>query len=175
MGKQSKKGGSKQGQKNFNKLIKERAAEKKAKKAAANAQHGTAKSGETGKSAKSDTQTQQQARAAFALKKVQSALKDLNGKPRKEFKAHASAFPAMIQMNGLGQAAAFYLSKSDRHEVLYNILSGWLTRDGQPYLGKADLLDGVTSEGLPKYLVAQAEALAFLDWVKKFANAYVRD
>lgn len=132
----------------------------------------------SGEPADSPIQAQQQVRAAFALKEVLSALDKLKTKPTKqtrEFKAHASAFPAMIQMNGLGQAAAFYLSKGDRHEMLYGILSGWLTSAGQPYDQHSDLLDGVTNSALPAYLVAQAEALALLDWVKKFANAYVRE
>lgn len=165
--------GKGEGRVNYQKQYKKEAREKKSTAPSVTVSQKPNSSGQ----ASAPIQTQQQARAAFALKEVQSALNGLKDKPkqRKEFKAHASAFPAMIQMNGLGQAAAFYLSKGDRHEMLYNILSSWLTGDGQPYQQKSGLLDGVTTGGLPEYLVAQAESLAFLDWVKKFANAYVRD
>lgn len=116
----------------------------------------------------------QQERAKYALEQVQAAVSnsDVNGK---EFKSYAAGLPAMIQMNGLGQAAAFYFSQGKTYRKLYEILSGWLTRAGQPYAGKPDLLAGITQQDMHDYRVAQAEALLLLDWVKKFAKAYVRE
>ena len=61
--------------------------------------------------------TIQQERAAFALEEVGAINKRIQeiaaGNDRdkikaSEYKSYASGFPAMIQMNGLGQAAAFY-------------------------------------------------------------------
>lgn len=118
-------------------------------------------------------QTLQQERAKYALEQVQAAL-DGNVN-RKEFKSYAASLPAMIQMNGLGQAAAFYFSQGDTYRRLYYLLSGWLTQEGQPYAGKANLLAGITQQNMYAYRVAQAEALQLLDWVKKFAKAYVRE
>lgn len=118
-------------------------------------------------------QTLQQQRAKYALEQVNAAFG--GSVNRKEFKSYASAFPAMIQMNGLGQAAAFYFSQGDTHRKLYNILSGWLVKSGQPYAGKAGLLEGITQEDMHRYRIAQAEALLLLDWVKRFAKAYVRE
>lgn len=83
----------------------------------------------------------------------------------------ANGLPAMILMNGLGQAAAFYKSKDKKHEALYQLLSDWLRRPDKPYAGK-DLLEGITSGDAGNYRAAQAEALAYLQWVKKFAKAY---
>ena len=101
---------------------------------------------------------------------------------QKEYKSYASGFPAMIQMNGLGQAAAFYRSKGAENTskgraycALYDLLSGWLTQSGQPYADFDDLLKGITEENMRAYMLAQAEALALLDWVKKFAKAYMGD
>ncbi|MEK7232193.1 MAG: type III-B CRISPR module-associated protein Cmr5 [Elusimicrobiota bacterium] len=117
-------------------------------------------------------QTHQQERAKYALQQVTQAIQDeIN---QREFKSYASGFPAMIQMNGLGQAAAFYRSQGGTHGKLYDLLSGWLRAQGQPYANK-DLLDGITSEDMRVYRIAQAEALLLLDWVKKFAKAYMRD
>lgn len=117
-------------------------------------------------------QTMQQQRAKYALEKIQNATKS------SEFLSYASAMPAMILMNGLGQTAAFYRSKSSKspaHEQLYNLLSEWLSRPEQPYAGQEDLLSGITSCDMQRYLLAQAEALALLDWVKKFAKAYMKE
>ncbi|MFH1097739.1 MAG: type III-B CRISPR module-associated protein Cmr5 [Candidatus Desantisbacteria bacterium] len=125
-------------------------------------------------------QTMQQQRAKYALEKV-TAAKDDSNINNKEYKSYASGLPAMIQMNGLGQAAAFYCSKGtgDKPEqktyrALYNLLSGWLNEPGQPYAGH-DLLEGITHGEMHTYKLAQAESLALLDWVKKFARAYMGD
>ena len=118
-------------------------------------------------------QTLQQQRAAFALTKVKSALTEPN-LSAKEFKSQAESFPAMIRMNGLGQAAAFYLSKGGAHSKLYTLLSDWLKEPHQPYSGQ-DLLAGIVENDLYAYRLAQAEALLLLDWVKKFAKAFAED
>ena len=138
-------------------------------------------------------QTIEQQRAAFALGEIRTLL-DRRGddKPfRKEFRSYASALPAMIHMNGLGQAAAFCRAKGGTYGQLYEILSRWMVRDGQPFqrdlgletehglarLGDDraddDLLAGIVSSDMYHYRVAQAEALALLGWVKKFALAFM--
>jgi CRISPR-associated protein Cmr5 len=135
-------------------------------------------------------QTIQQERAAFALEAVEvinkriqkiAAGNDRDKIKASEYKSYASSFPAMIQMNGLGQAAAFFRSKgagndskAHAYQALYDTLSSWLSKPGQPYQGQ-DLLDGITRENMQTYMLAQAEALALLDWVKKFAKAYMED
>ena len=116
----------------------------------------------------------QQERAKYALEQVQAAVRNSEVND-KEFKSYAAGLPAMIQVNGLGQAAAFYFSQGKTYRKLYEILSCWLTRAGQPYAGKTDLLEGITQQDMHDYRVAQAEALLLLDWVKKFAKAYVRE
>lgn len=113
-------------------------------------------------------QTTQQERAKYALEEVQKAAKS------REFLSYASAMPAMIVMNGLGQTAAFYKSQGGAHFQLYELLSNWLTKQNQPFAEK-NLLDGITQCNMQSYLLAQAEALALLDWVKKFAKAYMKE
>jgi CRISPR-associated protein Cmr5 len=116
-------------------------------------------------------QTIQQQRANYALEQVNEAIK--RGVNQKEYKSYASGLPAMIHMNGLGQAVAFYRSKKDTHQELYDLLSGWLTKQGQPYQDYNDLLLGITHSDRYTYQNAQAEAQALMDWVKKFANAFM--
>lgn len=117
-------------------------------------------------------QTIQQQRAQYALQKVQSAANNPNT-DAKEYKSYASSLPAMIHMNGLGQAAAFFKSKGGTHGELYNLLSDWLCQQDQPYAGCANLLEGITSKDMHTYRLAQAEAQALMDWVKKFAKAFM--
>lgn len=126
-------------------------------------------------------QSIQQERAKFALEQVEAA-KNNSEISQKEYKSYASSFPAMIQMNGLGQAAAFFRSKgagqdakSRAYRSLYDTLSSWLTKPGKPYSDNSDLLNGITQKDMHSYRLAQAEALALLDWVKKFAKAYMEE
>lgn len=121
------------------------------------------------------SQTIQQERARFALTQITASAEHLQGNDRKEFLSHAASFPSMIQMNGLGQAAAFYLSKGGQHKVLYDMLSTWLTQDKKPYAEKTNLIAGITQSDMHTYRLAQAEALSLLDWVKKFAKAYLKE
>lgn len=119
-------------------------------------------------------QTLQQQRAKFALDQIR-ARAHLSKMKKEEFAGYTRGLPAMILMNGLGQAAAFYRSKGETHGDLYELISEWLRRPGQPYHDKKDLLDGITQGDMHAYRIAQAEALALLDWVKKFANAFKED
>lgn len=127
-------------------------------------------------------QTLQQQRARFALTQV----KAVPAADREDFKRQAESFPAMIRMNGLGQAAAFYFGKREKeknkgaremnaYERLYLLLGEWLTTPGQPYAGCENLLQGITQQNMHAYRLAQAEALLLLDWVKKFAKAFAED
>lgn len=129
-------------------------------------------------------QTMQQKRAKYALEAVQKAIDDRRVN-QKEYKAYAANLPAMIHMNGLGQAVAFFKSKGNGKDSkakaylsIYNTLSDWLCGnvDGaktQPYTGSRDLLEGITNKDMQHYQVAQAEAQALMDWVKKFAKAFM--
>lgn len=124
-------------------------------------------------------QTLQQERAAYALSQVKKILDEMdnkqNEKGKKEFRSYAAGFPPMIQINGLGQAAAFYCSQGETYKKLYDILSGWLSQERKLFGDKTDLLAGITAMDMQVYRVAQVEALLLLDWVKKFAKAYVRE
>jgi CRISPR-associated protein Cmr5 len=119
--------------------------------------------------------TIQQDRALFALEHVQRVI----SKPleeQKEFKNVAAELPAMIHMNGLGQAVAFYCSKreSDKgRRWLYECLDEWLRRDGQIYSGGSELLSSITTGNQRSYRLAQVEALSVALWVKKFATAFL--
>lgn len=120
------------------------------------------------------TQTLQQLRAKHALVQVQQ-LVPLNDSEK--LKARASELPFMIHANGLGPALAFFKSKKNEHGYghLFRILESWLTEDvpGRPFAGKRDLMQAITQTDFHTYRMAQAEAIQYMDWVKKFASAYL--
>ncbi len=117
-------------------------------------------------------QTIQQMRAQDALGQVQ-ALVPLNDGAK--LKARASELPFMIHANGLGSTAAFFRSKKDKdgYDHLYRLLSKWLCSEGRPFAGHQDLMSAITQSDMTKYRLAQAEAMVYLDWVKKFTQAYL--
>ena len=119
----------------------------------------------------------EQERARFALERIQALRDEWQDKlkQQKEFNSHASAMPFMIRANGLGQTAAFYRGKTDKlaYQRLYQLLSNWLTQPERPFAGHSDLLEAITQSNQDAYLVAQIEALLFLDWVKKLSSAFL--
>jgi CRISPR-associated protein Cmr5 len=121
-----------------------------------------------------------QKRAEFALNKVLGITKDLNEKAKKEFKSFSAGAPSMILQNGYGQALAFWLSKKTaKHFNLFDIVMNWLSYDNGKDVKNAfasekerkEFIKELSEMDQSKYLAAQKESLALLEWVKRFANA----
>ncbi|MGE0826749.1 MAG: type III-B CRISPR module-associated protein Cmr5 [Candidatus Binatia bacterium] len=118
----------------------------------------------------------EQKRAAQAWECV-TAIK---GKPyEKDYSSLARSAPADIQSNGLGQTLAFWRAKGydkgkpkdNGHAQLLSHVSGWI-RDQQKEIGSKDMLEWIAKESATdQYRRATAEAMAFLAWVKRFAEA----
>lgn len=120
-------------------------------------------------------QTMEQKRAAYALEQVNAFCR--KDKPRQvELRRHVNGLPAMIHMNGLGQALAFYRMKGGAHEEIYKVLSAWLCqKEGRVFReASADVLEAITRSDMHHYMAAQGEALALLEWLKKFALAFLQ-
>lgn len=125
------------------------------------------------------TQTLEQRRAADALARVT----DLNGQSanfKKRYRAYVDRLGPTIVMTGLGQALATERAAAgpnpqgddeQAHQALYDHVQRWLCRPGGVYAGGQDLLEAITQHDEANYLVAQAEALAWLQWHKKFCRA----
>lgn len=131
-----------------------------------------------------------QVRAQHALRHVLTLVDGehaLSLPAQAKFKAYLQSLPAMIQINGLGQAIAFYRSrfsspidlKDDSQKAyhkLYELISDWLI-GGELGVYKAapntDLLQQLTSQDMHQYQRAQVELLQYLGWLKKFTLAYV--
>ncbi len=105
------------------------------------------------------------------------------------YESYVKSLPATILTSGLGQAAAMLkasakIGKSKRtndnraYEKLYHHLSSWLcggSSQHSPYPEDQDLLEAIINQDESHYLHAQGEALAYLEWLKKFAEARLAD
>lgn len=117
-------------------------------------------------------QTRQQLRAKHALVAVQK----LQGMGMdSKIKGRASELPFMIHTCGLGQALAFFKSKGskDGYDLMLAMLDAWLREKGSPFAGARESLEAVTQCDMQKYRIAQVEAVQYMEWVKKFASAYL--
>jgi CRISPR-associated protein Cmr5 len=122
--------------------------------------------------------TLEQKRAAHALSKVREVGDGLAA----SYKSYVESLPATIVMNGLGQACAILLSRASGNSArerayrqLYNHLEDWLCRSEGAVYGQANsLIDAIVQNDQGHYVHAQAEALAYLDWLKKFVQAYLK-
>ena len=116
----------------------------------------------------------EQERACFALDKV----RDIERRPeiRAKYLTQVKSLPSLILGGGLGQAAAMLLAdKEVAPHILYEHLSAWLVGKRRFYSGEDDDLLGLITKGTRgAYLAAQEEALAFLVWLKRFADAFLR-
>jgi len=101
-----------------------------------------------------------------------------------KFDSYVERLPATIVTNGLGQAMAFELAasklgKTDRkpderaHELLYRIIESWLQERRFCQKGM-DLMKTIVDSSQEDYVRIQYEALAYLDWLKMFTQAYLK-
>lgn len=115
-------------------------------------------------------------------RELQNRLKSLETeegreKWKKEYGSLARKVPSLILTNGLGQTLAFLKAKgkndpADEHEVLLGHISKWLRM--QLSLDSSDVLDWIVNRADSRdYRLATMEALAFLHWLKRFAEAYL--
>ncbi len=118
--------------------------------------------------------TRDQRRAQHALGKV----REVPDRLRSDYQTLVKGFSATIVMNGLGQACAMLLAKAENkdanssaHRRLYDHLRDWLCSQARVYPENQELIDSVIGHGQTQYVRAQAESLAYLEWLKKFAQA----
>lgn len=139
-----------------------------------------------------------QRRAKHALEAVKAYRDATDGavptKQKRAYAGYVKSLPAAIVMNGLGQALATELAQAgkdsskgqgglspDAHRQIFLHLQDWLCGDDPEAVfrsAKGDntrLLTQLYGANQPEYLRAQAEALLYLGWLKKFAGALLAD
>jgi len=137
-----------------------------------------------------NNQTIEQKRALSALNRIKEISKEISNKNneiKKLFSSYINRLPSSIVMNGLGQALAFEKSKSKKdgnkdspasyaHKLIYETISKWLTsEDGIYNKGEKDLITAIMESDQETYLLAQVEALAYIQWLKMFSASYLGD
>ncbi len=114
-----------------------------------------------------------QERSEFALKKV------LESKEITALKNFSAGAPSIILQNGFGQALAFWASKGKaEHNALLDIIREWFNEQKDFFIQAdttQDLLLKLSEISQQEYFAAQQEALNFLEWVKRYANAFIQD
>ena len=124
-------------------------------------------------------QTMEQKRARYALARIEEFAR-LDKTWQEGICRCANQLPALIHMNGLGQALAFYKSKGKDggYAELYALIGRWLCTeaDGKVFANAqgGDALGAITQASMQEYMRAQGEAQALLEWVKKFAMALLK-
>ncbi len=120
-------------------------------------------------------------RAAFAYKCVD----EVKGMPKsKEYKSYAKKLPMMIKTNGLGAALAFCKSKISQekkepgyaYKKLYEHMTEWLKNDDKQLVtisASDDLVERVISLESSEYRAVTVEVLAFLNWLRRFAEGLI--
>lgn len=117
-------------------------------------------------------QTKEQKRSAFALQKVQTVFRRPVSKDVANF---VVGVPTLVLENGLGQALASLLSKQKpEHTNICDILRDWLGQEIQGLRAGENFSFLQKLAGLDQrnYLRAQQEALALLQWLKRYARAF---
>lgn len=120
-------------------------------------------------------QTLDQQRASQAWDDIQSVANQ-SDEFRKKYGSLARKVPMLVLTNGLGQTLAFLRAKGkndrgDEHNVLFCHLSKWTMSQVVPNPGNQNLLDWVLGNDSAAYRRATTEALAYLVWLKRFAEA----
>lgn len=119
-------------------------------------------------------------RAEFAYKCVKDAIEKLDEKKRKDYRSYIRKIPQMILSNGLGQTIAFIYAKKEKgnaYELIYNQLTDYLKSESTIRISlpadKNELVKWIISLDSQNYQYATEEVLAFLNWLKKFADGMI--
>lgn len=123
----------------------------------------------------------EQGRAAFAYQCAEAGAK--LGK-NKEYKSYVKKMPMLIKTNGLGATAAFTFAKGSKGGeanrenpwgLLYGQIEDWLSKDEKQLIPITPnkLAFTLTEIESWRYRSVTIEVLAFLNWLKRFADALI--
>lgn len=117
-------------------------------------------------------------RAEFALVCAQEACSK-NKQIQKEYRSYARRIPQMILSNGLGQTLAFVFSKKKKgnaYYLVYEQINKYMSSPHVSVIQKPndkDLAEWVFSLNTHEYRYVEEEILAFLNWLRRFAEGLI--
>jgi len=123
----------------------------------------------------------EQGRAAYAYECAEKGAKLTK---KKEYKSYVKKLPMLIKTNGLGAAIAFTFAKgskagnpeeTDPWGLLYRQIEEWLRKDEKKLINfqPNELAKELTKIDSAPYRAVTVEVLAFLNWLKRFADALI--
>jgi len=117
-------------------------------------------------------------RAEFAYRCVSEAVNSFDRETAKKYRSYVRRTPSMILSNGLGATLAFINSKKEKSwKKLYDQIKDYLCSKHTirivPLDKSKDLVEQVISCNSQRYRYLTEETLAFLNWLKKFAEGMI--
>lgn len=117
--------------------------------------------------------TKEQERSAFALKMIEKEFPQGVDKDSANFIVGA---PTMILTNGIAQSLAFLLSNRSKPKqyLVFRVIRSWLSTQVDKLKADSEILflQKFSSLDHNEYLNTQNEALAMLQWFKRYARAF---
>jgi len=133
-------------------------------------------------------QTLDQERAKAAWEMATKAKAKMQKDDFDKYKALVKRFPALVNHNGLGQTVAFLEAKkkdSNAEGKLLEQLNEWLVKNNRheelncykpPYKSQGTSLSQcIMQRNSSDYILATREALAFLDYLRRFADSLSKE
>ncbi len=111
-------------------------------------------------------------------------VKNNDTEVKKKYRSYVKNAPALIQINGLGNALAFYRSKIGKEEtgesklspekkaysILYNHINGWIKGKRKEINDTLEWIIGQNTSSMDVFSVT-VEIMSFLGWLERFAEA----
>lgn len=120
----------------------------------------------------------EEGRAAFAFEHVKQAVEEL-AEDAQNYKSYVRSLPSMIQVNGLGQAMAFYYARKRKYKAyrdIYNSIFNWLQRKFPDHFQQQnELVEEVVKLRSEDYRMITMELLALMNWMGRFAEGMIED
>lgn len=112
-------------------------------------------------------QTMEQKRAQHAWKKARGGVASHGI----DYVNDAKGLPALIMNSGLMQVAAFLHQKGGRHATLLSHLLEWLHEQCETPADFSGFMNAMMEAPPQKYRTVNAEAMAWLRWLRQMAPA----
>jgi len=116
---------------------------------------------------------QERAKAAYDF--VKSVVYDEPDEVKKKYKSGAKKLPVLVKTNGLGQSLAFIRNRDKGWEKIYQHLTTWFQTKAMIPSGEPDLVGEVIKMESNDYRQVTLECIAFLTWLRRFADGLMED
>ncbi len=104
------------------------------------------------------------------------------GSKKSDYTQYVKKIPMLIKTNGLGSTFSFMFSKGKTYEFIGTQILDWLKKEENGIFPKAkdvssfkDLNEKVVSLNSQEYRALTIEVLAFLNWLRRFAEGFTKE